>query len=403
MLRTSLCLFTLFSLVLSLPGRTARADAVCAPWPDGTVCKPMNPCLGRGVCMGGNCVNALPLPAGIVCGTSTEPCRGNSTCDGLGHCAPGPLRPAGTVCGDSDNPCQGNRVCDTMGNCVSGSVLPPGTICRAAPGPCVTDSLCDAMGRCMPGPARPAGTICRDPESCRDAWACDGSGACLPGTPVNEGKPCIGSNACFENTCVRGTCTPSERPRDCSGGDPCLKKDSCRPDVGCVPVIICDMRMPDLRPPPDLLGADLAGADLSSRTDLRAGTDLAQIAQDLRMSLPDLPMSIEDLRTAGADLTATPADQQVPPPDQPASELGAADLAAAPDAQPDGPADGDMPEGPDGGKRPGVRGAQHALPFELAGGACQCRIGPATGPSPVLVVLLFLVLWARRRLAARPW
>lgn len=263
-------------LALSLAaGPPAQANGVCGPWPDGTVCRPSNPCLGSGVCQAGNCIHAPPLPAGTVCLVSSDPCRADSKCDGAGNCVPGPLRPPGTVCQFSHNPCLGNSICNAAGQCVQGSMLPAGTICRISSNPCVSDSVCNPFGQCVAGAPMPAGTVCAKPTACRAAGTCDAFGHCVAGEAINEGRPCIGENLCEHTICQSGLCL-SVGPRDCSGGDPCRKADACLPDVGCLAVNICDMDA----------SADLSGTAEPSPPD---GGDIPDAGGPTEGRLPDWP------------------------------------------------------------------------------------------------------------------
>lgn len=330
------------------PARDARADAVCAAWPDGTLCRPLNPCLGSGICAAGDCHSDDLLPAGTICQASSAPCRAESTCDGQGRCVPGGLFPEGTYCGSSGSPCLGDRTCDAQGQCRPGSRLPKGTIC----GPvevCRQRGVCDDAGVCVAGAPRPVGVACGETEPCRAQSRCDGAGACLPGQPQYEGSPCVGGDSCQITQCQGGVCR-GIGPRDCSNGDACLKKDSCQPGVGCVPISICDLvNPPDLRPPPTDLVADLqmslldqAEPDQGPRRDQAPGRDLAGDSGQ------------RDLR---------PQDQGSPA-DAPAADDGPQDAPKAP------PGDG------------GTDAAGRA-PSYYVGGACQCHIRAAAAPVSV--------------------
>jgi hypothetical protein len=391
-------LLPVLGLLWGLPAAPAHADAICALWPDGTHCRPENPCQGSGVCRGGNCVDTPNLPVGTVCRASTEACKADSTCDGMGTCVDRGLRPEGTVCQISTNPCRGDRVCDATGACVPGTIRPKGTICRISTNPCVQDSICDDMGMCLDGEPRPRGWVCLPPNACHSAGTCDGAGACGSGAATNEGLECVGNNPCLVSRCTGGVCAESGG-RDCSGGDPCLKKDSCRADVGCVPVNICDMRMvPDmmsdlLMSMPDLLGADLAASqDMGPPPDLsmNPNPDLSANPGDggLDMNVGGLDMNIGglDMRAGtgdgGLDMNAHAGDGGL---DMNAhTGDGGLDMNAG--AGDGGPGVLDMNvegrdlsnEGPDGGlRRDGPPSAYNLYdwPLELRGGGCQCHVG----------------------------
>lgn len=341
---------------LALAPRLAAADAVCAPWPDGTLCYPQNPCLGPGVCQRGSCVSNDLLPVGTLCRVSMDPCRSESTCDGQGACSDGALLPVGSYCGSSGSPCLGDRTCDARGQCTPGSQLPVGTVCSSGSA-CLTSSVCDALGVCAPGAPRPEGTSCGAAELCRAPGRCDRVGACVPGASINEGRGCATGDGCRAALCQGGVCR-DQGPRDCSQGDPCLKRDSCMPGVGCVAVNICDMRQA-----PDLL---------MSLPDLVGGPDISDPARD----------------GAPADLLTRDAR------DAAARDLSGADAAL------------DAALGsPDGGRDAGPRDA-----VRYVGGACQCQLGigraggggPRSGGVGLLGLCLgVLVQWARRATRSR--
>lgn len=323
------------ALAVALLAGGARADSVCALWPDGTFCRPLNTCLDSGTCQGGDCVSNTPMPSGTVCRVSADPCQEDSTCDGAGACVTGALRPVGTVCQDSSNPCGGNKVCNAMGQCLAGTTLPAGTICRISLNPCMADNICDAMGQCVPGTPKAAGTVCLDASPCRSAGTCNGSGVCNAGMATNEGRACIGGNFCEDTVCQAGVCS-SRGTRDCSAGDPCRKKDACMPNVGCLVVNICDMAVP-----PDLTGLDLMSVDLTPPPDL---------------AVPDLSVPIPDMRSV--------RDAAMPR---------------------------DSGSNSDGAQPP------HLTTY-LTGGACACRVGGAEAPPPLALLLgLGAVLRLRRR------
>ncbi len=354
--------------------REAQADSVCAPWPDGLVCSPLNLCQGPGVCQKGDCVSTDMIPSGSICQISSHSCLDHDRCDGAGTCVAGAPRPSGTFCGPAANPCSGDMVCNATGDCIKGVGLPAGTICNRSTNPCVDDSVCDAMGECVAGTAKGAGTVCVGPGICRSPGQCIMGGTCVEGAALNEGKSCIGPDVCQSSRCVAGQCRATA-VRDCSNGDRCLKKDSCIPGIGCVAVNICD-----LLPPADLLASmpdltmtlDLSVRDMSPR-------DLSAMQSDMQ---GDLALPVDMMLDMPAD--AARADARMHPQDA---------------ASKDGPVPHPDLDAPDASV---PNGTLYTLPLEITGGACQCQVGRKGAPGPnKLLWLIGLGLLLRRRRTLR--
>ena len=193
---------------------------------------PSNPCQVADCDPTDGLCHAKTVKDGTVCGSSSDPCNQNLTCQS-GQCLPGDPVVDATPCDTPDSTsCFVNKSC-LAGVCQGGTPKCPKDDCRT--------SACDATGSCVFTAVDPPPPVCDDHTKCTTHKRCvltgtatvaechgdplpmDCSGAgqgmcsvggCVPETgacgplPANEGKPCADGSACtLNNACVAGVCT----------------------------------------------------------------------------------------------------------------------------------------------------------------------------------------------------
>jgi hypothetical protein len=142
----------------------------CKGKADGTTCTnpSVNPCIERGVCMGGTCMVSF-APAGTACGDIvSNDCTKPDTCDGAGVCQAN-HELLGTACGDSSKvECSESDTCNGAGSCSPNHKV-AGTACgNDTDTQCTNADSCDDRGQC-------ADNHEMDGKSCTD---CPGGGGC---------------------------------------------------------------------------------------------------------------------------------------------------------------------------------------------------------------------------------
>jgi hypothetical protein len=232
-----------------------------------TSCAATTDCTGSAQCVGGKCVDQLPL--GSVCGTNNQACASklcvdgvccNSTCSGvceacdiagkLGTCSP---VADGTVCGAStcSGPAQKTEKKCASGSCADISVscepyLCVTDDCLAA---CTSDSQCIASAHCAGTacvPDKPNGQPCTADSQCTsgfchtiDKVCCNE--LCMPVSGCSY-VPSTGVSTTTLKSCKTGTCTSTTQSCGLYRGDAamvgCLT--SCSTDNDCVVAAYCD-------------------------------------------------------------------------------------------------------------------------------------------------------------------
>lgn len=189
----------------------SKGNADCAKMEDGNLCNGSLYCTPQGKC-------AID-PASIVkCDSGADkPCAKNQ-CDAVtGKCAFLPV-PEGTSCNADGSACTEGDHC-AAGQCVAGTKL----VCGDG-NPCTSDA-CDLIKGCN----YPATTgNCNDGDGCTLGDSCV-AGACKGGAAKN----CDDANLCTDDSCVAasGGCKNMPNTAQCSDGNACTDKDSCKAGV----------------------------------------------------------------------------------------------------------------------------------------------------------------------------